>query len=217
VDDNTAALRHLRRPQVLTVKFEEFSNASTIVDVVRRVAGFVGIPASTAQLLLALQPPTALLGGKQQCLSYASEAHKEADLAASALQLLAGELGPLAGARAAAIAGDDDDGESDGDGEGNEGSSGDGSESGDSSKSADGDGSGGSGDAGGGGSDGGGRYKGEEPQRTDHNTFRAWQASQAWAPHGSTWRTTLSKEQQAAFAANGAAKKLLRRFGYETA
>lgn len=206
MDDNTAALRHLRRPQVLTVKFEEFSNASTIVGVVRRVADFVGIPASTAQLLLALQPPTALLGGKQQCLSYASEPHKEADLAASALQLLAGELGPLAGARAAAIAGDGDDGESDGDGEGKGGSGGD------SSERADGDGSGDDAGGGSGGSEGGGSFKGEEPQRTDHNTFRAWQASQAWAPHGSTWRTTLSKEQQAAFATNGAAKKLLRRF-----
>ncbi|KAL4458819.1 hypothetical protein ABPG75_013684 [Micractinium tetrahymenae] len=90
VKDNTAALPFLDHPRLLVVKFEEFFDAARVLGVLRRVAAFVGTPGAGAErLMLALQPPTALLTADEQCVAYESEAEKLEDLAASYLQHLA--------------------------------------------------------------------------------------------------------------------------------
>lgn len=88
--DNSAALPFLDHPRLLTVKFEEFFDAARVLGVLRQLAAFVGAPAAgDERLLLALQPPTALLTADEQCVAYDSEAQKLGDLSASYLQHLA--------------------------------------------------------------------------------------------------------------------------------
>lgn len=88
--DNTAALPFLDHPRLLSVKFEEFFDPARVLDVLHQLAAFVGTPDPGAErLLLALQPPTALLTADEQCVAYDSEEQKLHDLSASYLQYLA--------------------------------------------------------------------------------------------------------------------------------
>lgn len=88
--DNSAALPFLDHPRLLTVKFEEFFDPAHVLGVLRQLAEFVGMPATGVErMLLALQPPTALLTADEQCVAYDNEEQKLDDLSSSYLQHLA--------------------------------------------------------------------------------------------------------------------------------
>ncbi|KAL4435925.1 hypothetical protein ABPG77_000687 [Micractinium sp. CCAP 211/92] len=90
VKDNSAALPFLDHPRLLTVKFEEFFDPAHVLGVLRQLAEFVGMPATGVErMLLALQPPTALLTADEQCVAYDNEEQKLDDLSSSYLQHLA--------------------------------------------------------------------------------------------------------------------------------
>jgi hypothetical protein len=142
----------------MTVHYEAFADDARVLCVLRQLSDFVAAPVpGDHRLLLALQPSSWMLAGGEQCGAFESEAAKEADLAASYLQLLS------AGAEEQRQQGAE-----------------------------------------------------EAPDKsTYHNKFRSWQSSQVWRPqHGSPYLTLLTKEQQAAVAANQTLQGMLAKFGY---
>ena len=73
----------------MTVHYEAFADEARVLGVLRQLSAFVGAPVpGDHRLLLALQPSSWMLAGGEQCGAFESEAAKEADLAASYLQLL---------------------------------------------------------------------------------------------------------------------------------
>ena len=159
--DNSAILPYANDSRVLRVHYEAFADEARVLGVLRQLSAFVGAPApADHRLLLALQPSSWMLAAGEQCAAYESEAAKEADLAASYLQLLS--------ARA----------------EEQQQRQGEGAE--------------------------------EAPDKsTQHNKFRSWQSSQAWRPQrGTPHLALLTKEQQAAVAANQTLQAMLAKFGY---
>jgi len=89
VEDNSAVLTYLDSRNVLSVSFEELTNAASVLRTLRQVADFLELPATDEQLALALMPGTHPHEYQEYCTAYRTDEEKAADLAASLVSVMA--------------------------------------------------------------------------------------------------------------------------------
>ena len=88
VKDNNAIIPYLNREEILSVSFEDFTNASRVLDVLRQVRNHLNLDMNDAELILSLLPGTQKRNKNVYCTSYPNDMEKMADLGRSLLSMM---------------------------------------------------------------------------------------------------------------------------------
>ena len=89
VEDNSAIIPYIDSRVAMPVSFEELTSKKGVLKVLRRVADFLQLPVTDAELSLSLLPGTKEHQYQEYCTAYGNDDEKFEDLSASLVQFLA--------------------------------------------------------------------------------------------------------------------------------